>query len=273
MESNYQHNMNYNSNTQESLQPQKLDPKKDKAYQSVLDIEERLQKKDATNIALTGPYGSGKSSVLMSLKEDFPDHKYLGISLATLQPIADELLKDKSKAKKSKEDGGDEITKQNLDRLIEYSILQQLIYREKQDTLPNSRLKRIFHLSDNKVRVIAWGTIGAILALIILFEPTILRVDWLYSLLEIEWLNIGADILSILYLVVYTYYALAKIVPALSNSRLNKLNLKSGEIEIVNNTSIFNKHLDEILYFFEMTEYNVVILEDLDRFGSKDISS
>ena len=266
-----QQNMNYKSNTQESLQPQKLDPEKDKAYQSVLDIEERLQKKDATNIALTGPYGSGKSSVLMSLKEDFPKHKYLNISLATLQPIADELMKDKPKAKKGKEEGDDEITKQNLDRLIEYSILQQLIYREKQDTLPNSRLKRIFHLPDKKVRGIALRTIGAILALIILFEPAMLRVEWLYSLLEIEWLNIGADILSILYLVAYAYYILTKIVPALSNSRLNKLNLKSGEIEIVKNTSIFNKHLDEILYFFEMTDYNVVILEDLDRFGSTDI--
>lgn len=263
--------MNYNSNTQESLQPQKLDPEKDKAYQSVLDIEERLQKKDATNIALTGPYGSGKSSVLMSLKADFPGHKYLSISLATLQPVEDELLNDKSKEKKGKEEGDDKITKQNLDRLIEYSILQQLIYREKQDTLPNSRLKRIFHLSDKKVRGIAMGTIGAILALIILFEPAILKVEWLYSLLEIEWLNFGADILSILYLIVYAYYGLVKIVPALSNSRLNKLNLKSGEIEIVKNTSIFNKHLDEILYFFEMTKYNVVILEDLDRFGSTDI--
>lgn len=258
------------TSTQESLQPQRIG-KEEKAYQSVLDIEERLQKGDATNIALTGPYGSGKSSVLMSLKEDYPEHNYLSISLATLQPIADELLKVKPEAKKGKEEGDDEITKQNLDRLIEYSILQQLIYREKQDTLPNSRLKRIFHLSDNKVRVIAMGTIGVILALIILFEPEKLRVEWLYSLLEIEWLNIGADILSILYLAVYAYYSLAKIVPALSNSRLNKLNLKSGEIEIVKNTSIFNKHLDEILYFFEMTEYNVVILEDLDRFGSTDI--
>lgn len=45
--------------TQESLQPQRIDAK-DKAYQSVLDIEERLRTGDATNIALTGPYGSGK---------------------------------------------------------------------------------------------------------------------------------------------------------------------------------------------------------------------
>ena len=31
------------------------------------------------------------------------------------------------------------------------------------------------------------------------------------------------------------------------------------------NNSIFNKHLDEILYFFQMTDYNVVIIEDLDN--------
>ena len=46
---------------------------------------------------------------------------------------------------------------------------------------------------------------------------------------------------------------------------------KDGEIEIVENTSIFNKHLDEILYFFEKTDYDVVMLEDLDRFESIDI--
>ena len=42
-------------------------------------------------------------------------------------------------------------------------------------------------------------------------------------------------------------------------------------IEVVENNSIFNKHLDEILYFFQMTDYNVVIIEDLDRFGTPNI--
>ena len=77
--------------------------------------------------------------------------------------------------------------------------------------------------------------------------------------------------ISIIYLLWFAYKAMSMIVPAVSNSRLNKLNLKDGEIEIVENTSIFNKHLDEILYFFEKTDYNVVMLEDLDRFESTDI--
>lgn len=71
--------------------------------------------------------------------------------------------------------------------------------------------------------------------------------------------------LSILYFVVKYF------VQSYGNSKLNKLNLKDGVIEIKEETSIFNNHLDEILYFFQVTKYNVVIIEDLDRFGSPDI--
>ena len=260
-------------NLQESLQPQRINPE-EKAYQGVRDIAERLRLKDATNIALTGPYGSGKSSILITLKADFPNYKYLNISLATLQASQEVDRKVDSKEEDSKElkdRDGESITKNNLDRLIEYSILQQLVYREKQTTLPDSRLKRIFHLSTKKVKNITWATILAVVALVVLFEPSFLRVEWICELLGHKWLNIVGDTLSLFYLIWYGYKGLRLIVPALANSKLNKVNIKSGEIEIVENTSIFNKHLDEILYFFERTEYDVVILEDLDRFKSTEI--
>lgn len=248
---------------QESLQPQRIS-KEEKAYQSVLDIEERLRKGDATNIAITGPYGSGKSSIILSLKEDYPSYKYLNISLATLRPF----IGDDKPIEQENGDDEDEVSKQNLDRLIEYSILQQLIYRERQETLPDSRLKRIFHLSKKKVSRFAITTLLALLALVVVFEPSILKVGWLCRVFEIEWLNILGDSISLVYLIWFAFEALKIVVQTLSNSRLNKVNIKSGEIEIVENTSIFNKHLDEILYFFEKTNYNVVILEDLDRFKS-----
>ena len=258
---------------QESLQPQRI-AKDEKAYQSVLNIEERLTKGDATNIALTGPYGSGKSSILLSLKEDY-FHNYLNISLATLRPLdnKEKLLQQDSEDQYDirSHNADSETTRENLDRLIEYSILQQLIYREKQETLPNSRLKRIFHLPSSKVKEISSSIIVAVISLIVLFEPTWIRVDWLCNLLGYKWLNIIGDGLSICYLLFFLFKTLRMLVPVLSNSSLNKLNIKSGEIEVVKNTSIFNKHLDEILYFFEMTEYDVVIIEDLDRFESTDI--
>src|SRR5690606_2548273 len=62
------------------------------------------------------------------------------------------------------------------------------------------------------------------------------------------------------------------IVQLFSNSKINKVNIK-GELELGDNVSksVFNEHLEEILYFFERTKYNVVIIEDLDRFDNTDI--
>ena len=76
--------MSNNEIIQESLQPQCINEEA-KAYQSVKDIAKRLELKDATNIALTGPYGSGKSSILLTLQKKYRQYKYLNISLATLR--------------------------------------------------------------------------------------------------------------------------------------------------------------------------------------------
>lgn len=62
------------------------------------------------------------------------------------------------------------------------------------------------------------------------------------------------------------------IIKLFSNSKINKVNIK-GELELGDNInkSVFNEHLEEILYFFERTKYNVVVIEDLDRFDNTDI--
>jgi hypothetical protein len=72
---------------------------------------------------------------------------------------------------------------------------------------------------------------------------------------------------------------LAFVLPAavafqkLRSITLRKLNLKNCEIEIAEekDPSALNKHLDEILYFFEETNFDVVVLEDLDRFRTTDV--
>ena len=277
-------------NNQQSLNPTVIG-ENEPSYKSVEDIAYRLQEKDATNIALTGPYGSGKSSVLLTLKNRFTQYNYLDISLATLKPyeVKEDSVNDPKKSKGTnisstgdnvkgkdgnpdkKKDQKESIFTDNLNRLIEYSILQQLIYREEPSTIPNSRFKRIVHIGNRKVRSVSICFLLAIIALCILFEPEWCRIDWLYKFLSIPWLNKVGDSLSLVYLFCCLYCIIGNIIRCFSNSKLNKLNLRDGEIEIEENTSIFNKHLDEILYFFQMTDYNVVIIEDLDRFNTTDI--
>ena len=48
-----------------------------KQYRSVLNLARKLEEKDILNIALTGPYGSGKSSILRSLMKDYRRDSHL----------------------------------------------------------------------------------------------------------------------------------------------------------------------------------------------------
>ena len=231
-----------------------------KQYRSVLNLARKLEEKDILNIALTGPYGSGKSSILRSLKKDYPKYKYLSISLATLKSPLD--------------DKKNEIDIDTMNNRIEYSILQQLIYKEKQETLYNSRLKRIYHKSTLAQYALSFAIIFYAVALIIVFEPSFLKVEWICNRLSNPVLNKWSDIFALSYIFIATIIFAQKTIKSLSYSKLNKLNLKNGEIELKENkedTSVFNKHMDEIVYFFEVTNYNVVIIEDLDRFNNTDI--
>ena len=268
----------------DTLLPQKLGKAED-SYKSVIELDEVLssaEKLRIKNIALTGPYGSGKSSVLITLMEDFPKGRnYLPISLATLQ-ANDEILEEQKEDDKNTEstkqqcpynkEEKKENPTENLNRKIEYSILQQLIYREKAKTVPNSRFRRIVHLSKRELIRYPIYAVLSLVCFFILFEPDFAKVESIYNFFSwgYTW-NMLFDFLAAGYLLGVLFFTIRYIFRSYSNSKLNKLNLKDAEIEVVENNSIFNRHLDEILYFFQVTKYDVVIIEDLDRFGTPNI--
>ena len=277
----------------DTLLPKKLNKADDPdSYKSVQELNEVLssaEKHKIRNVALTGPFGSGKSSVLVTLMRDFSKGRhYLPISLATLQ-ANDEKIDDCQEcqsegievAHEEAESTKKEIAHkgkvhkgpiENLNRKIEYSILQQLIYREKAKTVPNSRFRRIVHLSKWELIRYPLYAILSLICFFILFEPSFARVDSIYNFFSWgETWNVVFDFIAAGWLLFILFIAIRYVFRSYSNSKLNKLNLKDAEIEVVENNSIFNRHLDEILYFFQVTKYDVVIIEDLDRFGTPNI--
>lgn len=248
-----------------SLAPKVLTKKEDiEKIQPYLDkLSESLETKGISNIALTGGYGSGKSTIIKTFQNLNPQYEYLNISLASFNKKNDDDDNVTPKDKKTQ--------REELERLLEVSILQQIFYHVEPSQIPESRFKRIINIPDWKIWSISLGLILWVSSSIIL-----LKYDYMDKINPSTWnSNHSFDWFAlILFLIAFTGLSLFSklVIQLFSNSKINKVNIK-GELELGDNVnkSVFNEHLEEILYFFEMTKFDVVIIEDLDRFDSTDI--
>ncbi|MDP8185035.1 YobI family P-loop NTPase [Phocoenobacter skyensis] len=221
-----------------------------------------LKNKRVKNIALTGIYGSGKSTILNTFKKKCSDKwKFVDISLSTFDI-------------KSLDSQENNMLEEKDLQLLERSILQQLFYSVEHSDIPLSRFKRIVKPT-KRSRISIFVAIAIIfLSYFSLFEKNNTLLGLLPETLKLalekyEWLpttGMGLFILSSLFLIYQLLnYAL--------NLKEIKFKLHNAEFNVKDeeNKSILNDHLDEIIYFFQETKKNVVIIEDLDRFENTSI--
>ncbi|MES2621894.1 MAG: TniB family NTP-binding protein, partial [Bacteroidota bacterium] len=202
------------------------------------------------NIAITGSYGSGKSTIIKTFQNRHPEYEYLNISLASFS-----------------DNKGDE----EIERKLEISILQQMFYHVKPSDIPDSRFKRIVNLTNKHLVIHALLLIVWSLSALIL-----IKFKYIDKLNPSTW-NVNYDFDLVTFLSTSIFFVgigffIKSVYRLFSNSKINKLNIK-GELELGEavDKSVFNQHLEEILYFFERKKYNVVVIEDVDRFNSTDI--
>ncbi|RIV20502.1 ATP-binding protein [Fibrisoma montanum] len=217
------------------------------------------------NVALTGPYGSGKSSVIRTFELDYGGfgYEFLNISLATFRD-------DQQPAKTLTTEHASLV---DLNR-IEASILQQLFYREDDASIPDSRFKKIKHYSRSTRVFSALAICGWLLSFYAIGFPDSFakQIKNMPSYTWLTYLEVPAYVPMLIFLAGIAW-AVYKGIRLLARIRLNKINVFEAELEIdaLATPSILNQHLDEIIYFFKKTVYNVVVIEDLDRFNQPEI--
>lgn len=204
-----------------------------------------------SNIALTGPYGSGKSSIIQSFLKKYR-RSALKISLAAFVSEADS--------------EGEKACRQDVER----SILQQMLYGANANKLPLSRFKRIQSPGVWSIFISLYIMLG-ILALWYAFQQRedIISGTFLFPLTISNWFNLVTFVLAATFL----WVSLHHFYVASFGLSLKGISLKDVEIKPASDdqASILNRHLDEIIYFFQSTDYDLVIIEDLDRFNDADI--
>lgn len=106
---------------------------------------------DVRNVAISGAYSAGKSSVLASYKKKHSDKSFLHISLAHFQSPTERSRKDEQSEKDKKGEKHEKEkaeTTEVKESVLEGKILNQLIHQIPSDKIPqtNFRVKKEFAL-------------------------------------------------------------------------------------------------------------------------------
>ena len=223
-----------------------------------------LSREKVSNIALTGPYGSGKSSIIQSFLKLY-GKPVLQISLASFVSGTEA---DAEAGTGTKTGSGKEgkVTRQEIER----SILQQMLYGADSNKLPFSRFKRIQSPGAGSAFKSFFIMAGMLSVWYVLSkQDDIISGEFFIPASLSNWKNY----LSIFIAVPFLWRVLHHFYVASFGLSLKSISLKDVEIkpDRDDQESILNRHLDEIIYFFQSTKYDLVIIEDLDRFNDAEV--
>lgn len=217
---------------------------------------------DIKNVAISGAYSAGKSSVLASYKKNHRRLRFLHISLAHFQSPSEE---DETEVKES---------------VLEGKILNQLIHQIPSDKIPQTNFRVKKKISTGRVIANTFETIALLTAILyfVCFNQwkryvLTLPISGFKKFLELSThpyaLMIDGGI--VIGLLGFFIYGLIKIQK--NKNVFRKLSLQGNEIEIFEESddSYFDKYLNEVLYLFENADADVIVFEDMDRFNANRI--
>ena len=228
-------------------------------YEDALDYVFYEQNRDVQNIAITGIYGSGKSSVINTYERKY-NKKFIHISLSHFEGVTNEESED----------------------VLEKKIVNQLVQQVPSKLIPETKfkIKKEFCLGDatflaSKIIALAYFIIYFIKFKALVNAANSGKYTWFEKITSMHALALAVVLFTILLI------SLLVQLLKLQNQKhiIGKVSVQGNEIDLADDKddkSYFNRHMDEILYVLENIttaeendRFDGIIIEDLDRFEQK----
>lgn len=222
------------------------------AYKEALDYG---IKNKMTNIALSGPYGAGKSSVIEAYKKKNTKKTFMHISLSHFE-------------------GSNEVDTQ----ILEGKIINQLLHQIEFKKIPRTIFKAKENQSKLKMICAAIVVFLFISSVIITFRFSNWKnfyINFFSSEEFPDWLISNTFHLLVflifIFLLVYLIYKFINL--QLNQQILKKVIFKGNEFEIFKDSheSYFDKFMNDVIYLFINSGKDIIVFEDLDRFDNTTI--
>ncbi|MEG2013483.1 MAG: hypothetical protein RR063_09825 [Anaerovoracaceae bacterium] len=232
-------------------------------YEEAIDFA--FDNTDVRNVAISGAYSAGKSSVLESYKAKHKDYRFVHLSLAHFRTPEQE------------NNESEDIVKESV---LEGKILNQLIHQIPSEKIPqtNFRVKKgVSNKQLIRLTIFTCLFIGSILFL--LLSPKIvsfisaLDENWIKPLLSVLFNQYAIILVAFICIACCVTFIFFLISAQKNKNVFRKINLQGNEIEFFKeqDDSYFDKYLNEVLYLFENVEADVIVFEDMDRFNASKI--
>lgn len=219
-------------------------------------LDEAFNNKKVRNIAITGSYGSGKSSLIETYKRE-KKLPAIHISLAHFE----------------REEGTDQ---DNIINILEGKIINQLVQQINPDDIPQTRFKIKKEINEQRIKKYLYVILVFVICLIIniCFENWKDLIIGISRELEFPYLlffcSYFFQIITFLCLLSSLIYIIYNVVLLQKNKQLvKKAVVKDIEIEVFDesNDSFFDKYLNEVLYIFINSKIDTFVFEDMDRYN------
>ena len=255
--------MNKRQKFLEPLTPIVLDEehKKLQSYDNyVKALDEAFACDEICNIALTGPYGAGKSTIMQTYEETHPERKYIHISLAKF---------------------GDEVDPQKgnfTQRELEIKIINQIVHQISEKSIPQTK----FHTKKEIQSKTIWLYTALIFVLLVslwylfVVPSSMWNEDSGYTLFQ-SFMSNGWNGLVLLialvsiFLLLYFVVRRQMISPLIKAIQVDKSKIELSDESKDTDEHQFNRYMDELIYIFKNGEIDALVLDDIDRFDQLEV--